>query len=65
MRNNMGYRQVWAGAREFYSPSFRAEIDRIVGGGGWLGEPSAMIDLLKGLTEIQAEAPLPVNKARP
>ena len=25
-----GFREVWEGSREFYAPSFRAEIDRIV-----------------------------------
>ncbi len=31
---NQGWRQVWAGSREQYAPSFRAEIDRIVAEAG-------------------------------
>ena len=29
-RNSQGWRDTWADSRENYSPSFRAEIDRIV-----------------------------------
>ena len=37
---NPGEQDIWAAQREYFAPSFRAEIGAIVGGGGGLGSVS-------------------------